>query len=180
MRSRGFISVKSPSRLIFQPFGIGPSTESTRLRGNRSYVFNGKVGKGLARSPLSPHFDPHRIEINKPRLEQCSRHCFQRRIHPTVQFDLVVECSEDVGNCALFGRGETRTRNLRELVGRYIGKARTSRTSQEFGKCKLDYRPDKRLKTGILTMSNRRNSTTYGVLSIGPVHATCGRTADAE
>src|SRR5690606_16687419 len=42
-----------------------------------------------------------RVEVDEPRLEERSRHGFERLVHPAVQFDLVVEGAEDVGDGAL-------------------------------------------------------------------------------
>ena len=45
------------------------------------------------------------VEIYKPRLEQRLRHPLQRLVHPPVQFDLIVQRAENVGDLALFGKG---------------------------------------------------------------------------
>ncbi len=43
-----------------------------------------------------------RIEVHKPRFEQRPSDRLQRFAHPAVQFDLVVQCTEDMGDGALF------------------------------------------------------------------------------
>ena len=43
-----------------------------------------------------------RPEIHKPVLEDRLRHRIQCLVHATVQFDLVVQCVENVGNGFLF------------------------------------------------------------------------------
>lgn len=45
------------------------------------------------------------VEIHEPALEQRPRHRLQRRVHPPVQLDLVVQRSEDVRDGFLFGEG---------------------------------------------------------------------------
>jgi hypothetical protein len=52
-------------------------------------------------SAISP--GAHRVEVNKPRLEECAGYGLQRLAHPPVELDLVVQRAEDVGDGALFG-----------------------------------------------------------------------------
>src|SRR5689334_9904612 len=42
------------------------------------------------------------VEVDKPRLEERPRHLLQRRAHPPVQLDLVVQRAEEVGDGPLF------------------------------------------------------------------------------
>ena len=49
------------------------------------------------------HLGPHGVEIDEPGPKQRPRHRLQRRVHPTVQLDLVVQRAEDVRDGALFG-----------------------------------------------------------------------------
>src|SRR3990167_278915 len=55
-------------------------------------------------------FDPDRVEVHEPRLEESPRDCLQRLVHPAVQLDLVVKRAERLHDSALgrsgFGRGE--------------------------------------------------------------------------
>ncbi len=53
--------------------------------------------------PEAFHFGAHRLKIHKPGLENRAGHLLKRRVHPAVQFDLVIQRSEDVGNSLLFG-----------------------------------------------------------------------------
>ena len=45
----------------------------------------------------------HGVEIDEPGFEQRPRHGLQRFVHAPVQFDLVVQRAQDVGDGALFG-----------------------------------------------------------------------------
>jgi len=62
-------------------------------------------GQGLAALPAAFHLGTHRLEIHKPRLEQGARHRLQRFVLFAVEFDLVVQRAEDMGDGALFGDG---------------------------------------------------------------------------
>ena len=44
------------------------------------------------------HLRPHRVKIHEPRLEDGPCYGFQRLVHLAVQFDLVVQCAEDMGD----------------------------------------------------------------------------------
>ena len=47
------------------------------------------------------------VEVDEPGFEQRPRHLFQRLVHLPVQLDLVVQCSQDVGdNPLLCERGD--------------------------------------------------------------------------
>ena len=46
----------------------------------------------------------HGVEIDEPGFEQCPRHGLQGLVHAPVQFDLVVQRAQDVGDGALFGK----------------------------------------------------------------------------
>ena len=46
-----------------------------------------------------------RIEIDEPRLEQRAGHRLQRLVHAAVEFNLVVQCSEDLRYGTLLGEG---------------------------------------------------------------------------
>ena len=58
------------------------------------------------------HLGPHRVEIDEPGPKQRPRHRLQRRVHPTIQLDLVVQRAEDVRNAAL-GRHRREGQRLR-------------------------------------------------------------------
>src|SRR2546426_7804299 len=45
-----------------------------------------------------------RVEVHEPRLEERPRHRLQRLVHSPVEFDLVIQRAEDMGDGALFGR----------------------------------------------------------------------------
>ena len=47
----------------------------------------------------------HGVEIDEPGFEQRPRHGLQRLVHAAVQFDLVVQRAQDVGDGALIGEG---------------------------------------------------------------------------
>ncbi len=49
---------------------------------------------------------PDRIEIHKPRLEQRLGHRLQGFVGLAVEFDLVVEGAEDMGDCFLLDNGQ--------------------------------------------------------------------------
>ena len=90
-------SATSPIFLTHHPSGIPPSSESTRRAGNRS-------ARGLGRPGSRPFgLGADGVEVHEPRLEKRPRHRLQRLVHPPVQFDLVVQRAEDVGDGALFG-----------------------------------------------------------------------------
>ena len=63
------------------------------------------------------------VEVDEPGLEQRPRHLFQRLVHPPVQFDLVVQHSQDVRDVPLFGEGREGDLNFlrkpRELKSSY-------------------------------------------------------------
>ena len=47
-------------------------------------------------------------EVDEPGLEQSPRHFLQRLVHPPVQFNLVVQRPQDMGDGALLGEGRNR------------------------------------------------------------------------
>ena len=51
------------------------------------------------------------VEIHEPALEQRPRHRLQRRVHPPVQLDLVVQRAEDVRDGFLFWEGGSGIQN---------------------------------------------------------------------
>ena len=58
--------------------------------------------QGIISFSFCRHLCPHRQEIHEPGLEDGAGCGLQRLIHPAVQFNLVVQRSEDMGNGALF------------------------------------------------------------------------------
>ena len=64
----------------------------------------GQAGQGLAALPAALQLGADGFEIDEPRLEQRARHRFQRGVAAAVEFDLVVQRAEDVGDGALFFR----------------------------------------------------------------------------
>ena len=67
-----------------------------------------QVSDVLGQSSISAFcFGAHWIEVHEPRLEDRPCDALQRLVHPPVQFDLVVQCAEDVGDGALFGKRGT-------------------------------------------------------------------------
>ena len=94
MRFESKLTTWSPRVATSHPSGISPSSESTSRSGKRSAISFG--------SPVSrPSVLAHGVEIDEPGLEQRPRHRLQRRVHPPVQLDLVVQRAEDVGDGAL-------------------------------------------------------------------------------
>ena len=51
---------------------------------------------------------PHGIEVHEPRLEERPRHGLQRLVYPSVQLDLVVQRTEDMGDDVLLGEWRKR------------------------------------------------------------------------
>ena len=105
----------SPQRFTFHPVGILPSSESWKVEGKRSRIEGGRLQDESADSdcPISSlRLDPHWVEIDEPTLEDRPRKRLQRRIHPTVQLDLVVaEVGKDRRECLVCsesGNGQNR------------------------------------------------------------------------
>ena len=66
-----------------------------------------EVGEGLREAGVAAvGLGADGVEVHEPRLEERSRHRFQRLAHPPVQLDLVVERAENVGDSALFAGRE--------------------------------------------------------------------------
>ncbi len=61
---------------------------------------------------------PHRIKIHEPALEQRPRRRLQRRVHPTVQLDLVVQRPKHCCDGFLLGKGWERDWKLNEVGSR--------------------------------------------------------------
>ena len=63
-------------------------------------------GSGIeAHGFAAVEFGADGVEIHEPALEQRPRHRLQRRVHPPVQLDLVVQRPEDSRDGFLFGDG---------------------------------------------------------------------------
>ena len=82
-------SASFPSVVVFHPFGISPSSESSKLSGEEVGDFFGQAGFAAS------DFGADRVEVDKPALENGLGHLLQRAVHLPVQLDLVVEAFED-------------------------------------------------------------------------------------
>ena len=51
---------------------------------------------------LAGGFGPHGVKVHEPGFEDGPGHFFQGTVHAPVQLDLVVQCTQDVGNGLLF------------------------------------------------------------------------------
>ena len=71
------------------------------------------------------------IEVDEPRLEDRPRDRLQRLVHPPVQFDLVVQRAEDVGDGALFWQRRDRESH------RISQEAKVGRASACNGVCRI-------------------------------------------
>src|SRR5208337_555143 len=68
---------------------------------------------------------PDGVEVHEPRLEDRPSHRLQRLVHPAVQVDLVVEGTEDLGDCLLFGERRQGDWKFGDCVKRKLSLNRT-------------------------------------------------------
>lgn len=80
-------------------------------QGGREWKFDAGVGRGSLTPYPSPggrgelHSGADGAEVDEPVLEQGAGHGLQGLVAAAVEFDLVVQRAEDVGDGALFGLG---------------------------------------------------------------------------
>lgn len=72
----------------------------------------------LRRRQAALHFRAYRRKVHEPRFEKGAGHLLQRLAHAPVQFNLVVQCAQDVGNGALFGEWSLRRMGHMRRIGR--------------------------------------------------------------
>ena len=71
----------------------------------------------MAALPATFHLGAHWLAVHEPRLEQGAGHRLQRFVRAPVEFDLVVERTEDVGDGALFfGVGRNPNPRLMQVI----------------------------------------------------------------
>ena len=65
----------------------------------------GHAEQGVAAAPVAVHFGAYGVEVDEPELEEGAGRLLEGLVHAAVEFGLVVECAEDVGDGALIGEG---------------------------------------------------------------------------